>query len=197
MEKTKKNYKGLPPNALSSKKFKILREFFIKFLREYRYISEKIFGKIYRNFEFYAEYGVQRQSPKGFSLIEVMVAILILGGTFISIMHSFPLSISFIKSAENATIASYLAQDKIEEVYSLSYDNIPVGTIEPKVRLSSDPASYLYFYQRRTDVNYIDGNLNNSGSNFGMKKINVFIYYTNGFSKKENVYHLSTIISEK
>ena len=56
------NVKGLSPNALSSKKFQIFRKFFQKVLREYGYISEKVFEKIYKNLKFYAEYGIRRQT---------------------------------------------------------------------------------------------------------------------------------------
>ena len=53
---------GLSPNTLSSRKFQIFRKFFQKVLREYGYISEKVFNKIYKNLEFYTEYGIRRQT---------------------------------------------------------------------------------------------------------------------------------------
>lgn len=136
-------------------------------------------------------------NQQGFSLIEIMVAILILTVTFISLMYSFPFGLSITKGAENATIASYLAQDKIEELHSLGYDNIGVGTIEIKHQLSADPSSYLYSFQRKTVVDYVDGDLQTSVSDLGLKRISATIYYINAVSKTEKSYNMTTLISQR
>ncbi|MEA3464131.1 MAG: prepilin-type N-terminal cleavage/methylation domain-containing protein [Patescibacteria group bacterium] len=134
---------------------------------------------------------------QGLSLIEIMVALTILTIAFIGLMQAFPYGLSINKATEDITVASYLAQDKIEELHSLGYDNIATGTPETKHRLSDDQANYLYFYQRQTEVNYVDGNLSNSILDTGMKKISVTVYYTNALSKTEKSYNITTLISER
>lgn len=132
----------------------------------------------------------------GMALLEVMVAFSILMLTFISLMQSFPVSMMINKTSENATKASYLVQEKLEELNSLGYENISIGTIEAKHRLSDDASNYLYYFQRQTIVSYVDGNLAASVSDTGLKKITITIYYTNAMSKTEKNYSTVTLISQ-
>jgi len=137
---------------------------------------------------------IKQQS--GLSLIEIMVALAILVVAFIGLVQSFPFGLSITKTAEGVTMASYLAQGKIEELLSLGYDNIETGTIEAKHRLSDDETNYLYFYQRQTEVSYVDGDLVESVEDVGMKKISVTVYYTSALSKTEKSYNISTLLSQ-
>lgn len=134
-------------------------------------------------------------SDNGMTLLEIMVSFAILSLTFISLMRSFPLGLAIDKTSENSTKASYLAQDKLEELNSLGYDNIAAGAIEAKHRLSDNPADYLYYFQRQTEVAYVDGNLAPSASDVGLKKISVTVYFTNALSKTEKNYSTYTLIS--
>lgn len=136
-------------------------------------------------------------NKKGFSLIEVMVAFSILALAFVSLVQSFPFGASINKEAENVTEASYLTQEKIEELTSLAYEDINVGTIEERHRLSDDQDNYLYNYQRETEVDYVDGDLNQSETDEGMKKISVTIYYINSISKTEKSYNITTLKSDR
>lgn len=133
---------------------------------------------------------------KGMSLIEVMVSFSILILVFVALAQTFPMAMAINKTSENATKASYLAQAKLEELNSLGYNNLSIGTIEAKHRLSNDAASYLYYFQRQTAVNYLDGNLQASASDTGLKKISVTIYYTDASSKAEKNYNTTTLISQ-
>lgn len=133
----------------------------------------------------------------GFSLIETMVAILILSTVFVSLMYVFPFGISINKGAKNATNAAYLAQEKIESLVSQGYDNLLTGVVEDKHRLSSDPNNFLYQYQRHTVINYVDGNLQTSATDLGMKKITTNLYYTDAISKQEKTYSIITILSQQ
>jgi len=133
----------------------------------------------------------------GLSLIEIMVSLMILTVAFLGLIQAFPFSQAINKTAENATKASYLAQDKIEQLQSLGYSGIVVGTIEAKQRLSADPSSYLYYFQRQTEVSYVDGDLQTAVSDTGMKKISTTIYYTNSISKTEKSYNITTLVSKR
>lgn len=139
----------------------------------------------------------KNKNLNGFALIEIMVAISILSLTFISLMYAFPFGTSVNKRANSATIASHLSQKKIEELRSLGYDNISEGTIEDKIRLSSDPSNYLYHFQRETIVYYVDNSLQVSISDIGMKLISVTVYYIDAASKTEKSYNISTLISQR
>lgn len=132
----------------------------------------------------------------GFSMIEIMVAFSILVMAFISVVQSFPFGLTIGKDSESATTASYLAQEKLEEITSLGYSNIPVGEIETKHRLSADASDFKYNFQRQTIVSYVDGNLNNSINDLGMKKIITTIFYEGAVSRAEENYTASTLISE-
>lgn len=135
------------------------------------------------------------KNKNGFSIVEIAVAFSILVMAFIALLASFPFSLSVNKTAGNSTLSSYFAQEKIEELNSLSYDNISVGTIEVKHRLSGDPANYLYNFQRQTVGTYVDGQTAEIGADQGMKKISITVYYINSFSKKEDAYNITTLIS--
>jgi len=132
----------------------------------------------------------------GFTLIEIMVSFLIFALAFIGLAYAFPQGLMINKTAENSTKASYLAQSQLEYLNSLDYDGIATGTIEVKHRLSDDQSSYLYFFQRQTDVQNIDSNLAVSTTDTGLKKITVTVYYTNASSKAENTYVTTTLISQ-
>lgn len=134
--------------------------------------------------------------PTGMSLLEIMVSLSILMVTFITLMQSFPLALTINKTSENATKASYLAQEKLEELNSLGYGNVAVGAIEAKHRLSDIPTDYLYYFQRQTTVNYVNGDLQDSALDTGLKKISVIVYYTNALSKIEKNYPTVTLISQ-
>lgn len=132
----------------------------------------------------------------GFSLIEIMVAIMILGVAFIGLIGAFPYALSIITEAKNRTQAAYLAQEKIEELYQYNYDTIATGTIEIKNHVGA-AGSHTYPYQRETTVTLIDRNLADAVTDQGLKKISVTIYYINAFSKTERSYNISTVISRR
>lgn len=132
----------------------------------------------------------------GLSLLEIIVALTIIFVAFLGLMQAFPFSLTINKTAENATKAAFLAQEKIEQLRSLGYQGIDVGTVEEKHRLSETSSDYLYYFQRETTISYVDGNLDDSLSDLGIKKISTNVYYTNSLSKNEKVYNLTTLINE-
>ena len=127
----------------------------------------------------------------GFSLIELMVAIVIIGTTFLGLIQAFPYALAVIKGAENKTKAAYIAQSEIEELYYTGYSNIATGTIEAKHTVASD----LGIFQRQTEVTAVDGDLNPATTDLGMKMIDVTVYYANGVTKSEKSLQVSTIMS--
>ena len=135
-------------------------------------------------------------NSKGLSLLEMIVALAIIFVAFLGLMQSFPFSLTVTKTAENMSKSAFLAQAKIEQLRSLNYSDINTGTIETKHRLGNTPDDYLYFFQRETTVDYVDGDLANYITNQGIKKISTNVYYTNSLSKDERIYNLTTLINQ-
>jgi type II secretory pathway pseudopilin PulG len=126
-----------------------------------------------------------------------MVSILIISIAFAGLMQAFPLGLSINRESENATLAAFLAQTKLEELFSADYDDIAAGTIEAKHSLSSDPNDYLSGYQRQTVVSLVDGDLNSSAADVGLKKAIVTVFYQDAIFKKEKSYFITSLISKK
>jgi prepilin-type N-terminal cleavage/methylation domain-containing protein len=136
-------------------------------------------------------------NKKGMSLVEIMVAFSILSVAFMAISYSFPFGLTINKSAESSTIASFLAQDKVEEIISLGYDNTNVGNIEVRHKLSDNEDDYRFVYEREANISYVDSDLNYSLNDVGLKKISVTVYYINSISKQADSYNITTLISRR
>ena len=133
---------------------------------------------------------------KGFSLLEIIIALSILAVAFFGLIKAFPMGMSMNSASRDKTVASYLAQDKIEKLYAQGYDDIATGTIETKQRISENSGSHLYNYKRRTEVDYIDGTLTATSGDSGMKRITTTVYYSAGVDKTERSFRANTIISK-
>lgn len=138
-----------------------------------------------------------RNSQRGLSIIEALLAVAVLMIGVLVAINIFPPALKISKNAEQETIAANLAQAKIEEMFSLGYDNISIGTIEAKHRLAASEANPFYFYQRQTTVTYVDSNLNVSGSATGLKKITVTMYWITPHLGVEKNLPVSVLISQK
>ena len=137
------------------------------------------------------------RSRHGLTMIEVMVSMMIISIAFAGLMQSFPLGLAINKESENSSFAYYLAQEKLEALYSLDYDGIATGVIETKGRVSPDPNDYRHSFMRQTSVSYVDSDLNDSLSDTGLKKITVTVYYPDALAKNEKSYNITTLISKK
>ena len=63
----------------------------------------------------------------GFSLLEVMVAVVILSFGLLAIMHLFPVGLRAGKISQDVTTATFLAQQRIELLKSIKYKDIEIG----------------------------------------------------------------------
>ncbi len=144
------------------------------------------------NFNFYKI----KKFQKGLSLIESMVAITILVVGILGIVQAFPYGLKIDKDASSLTIANNLAQEKIEEQISLGYDNISVGEIEAKHRLSDESDEPYYNFWRETNVQYVDGDLNPSSTDTGLKEITTTVYWVRNLDNKEENTKVISLISK-
>ncbi len=139
----------------------------------------------------------ESNNNQGFSLIETMVAMLILTIGILAIAKIFPLATQISKGNERVTVAVNLAQAKIEEITALDYNELEIGTIEPKSRLAEDSENPFYQYQRQTEVVYVDEDINPTGDNSGLKKITVTVFWTSPLVFTEKNLEISTLISQQ
>ena len=71
---------------------------------------------------------MSKKTSKGFSLLEVMVAVVVLAFGLLAIMHLFPIGLKASKISQDTTVASFLAQSKIEELRNTGWSQIAGGT---------------------------------------------------------------------
>jgi Tfp pilus assembly protein PilV len=140
---------------------------------------------------------MSKLNNKGITIIEAIVTITVLLMGILVLVRLFPIALQIGRSAEQATIATNLAQAKIEEVFSTDYYNISVGTIETRQRMSSDISNPFYWYEREAIVEYVDGNLNTSVVDLGIKKIIVNTYWKSALLSLDKNVQLTLLISEK
>ncbi|MFA6918593.1 MAG: type II secretion system protein [Patescibacteria group bacterium] len=139
------------------------------------------------------------KNQKGISLIEAIVCISLVTLIIITIVKLFPIALKLGSDASRVTIATNLAQAKIEECFYNDYDNLPVSAtpLETKHRLASDPANPFYAYQRATTVEYVDSNLNHSDAETEIKKVNTTVYWQSPILNGEKKVELKILISKK
>ena len=104
-----------------------------------------------------------------------MISITLLAVGILGVIQAFPRGMSAEKDIELITIAEQLAQAKLEQLVAVNYDEIPAGTLENGVRVSSNASSPLYNFLRTTIITLVDSNLADSDTDIGLKKIIVSI----------------------
>jgi Tfp pilus assembly protein PilV len=137
------------------------------------------------------------RNNQGISLIEAVVCISLVILIIITIVKLFPIAWKIGNDASRVTIATNLAQAKIEESFYNDYENLAIGEIEAKHRLSSDPVNPFYAYQRQTIVEYVDSNLDHSDIETEIKKISTTVYWQSPILKNEKKVELKILISKK
>jgi len=137
------------------------------------------------------------KNRQGISLIEALICISLVVIIIVGVVKLFPLAFKLSSDASRVTIATNLAQSKIEECFYNDYDSLTVGELEAKHRLSSDINNPFYAYQRQTTVEYVDSDLNHSDTETGIKKIATIVYWQSPILKSEKKVELRILISKK
>lgn len=113
-----------------------------------------------------AEHGTKRQSVSGMSLVEVVVAAAVIAMVFGGLMVAFQLMISLIGVAKAETGALALANERIEYIRSLPYDDVgTVGGI-PDGPIAQNTTRILngVTYNERVLISYVDAPEDGSGA---------------------------------
>ena len=137
----------------------------------------------------------KQNRKNGFTLLEALIAVVILAVGIISLAKIFPLALQTSRFSQQNTIAANLSQQKMEEIFSLGYQNIDIGNIEIRHHLDDNPQSQFYGYEREAFSEYVDENLANSAIDTGIKKITVNVYWENPLLDQEKKYQTIALIS--
>ncbi len=134
---------------------------------------------------------------KGFTLIELIIAIFILALGITAVFAIFPLGIQIVGFSKMSTIATYLGGAKIEEIISKPYNEI---FSESKQTLDSPFSAY----SGETEVSCVDPDLQEVACNYDlandpnpMKKIEVTVSWKSSLGIVERSIELLTLISKK
>ncbi len=137
------------------------------------------------------------KNKKGFSLIEIIISVFVLSVGILGLVAAFPRGSKIQKQVESQAIANNIAQEKMEELLSLMYEEIPLGIIEDSARISSDPLDGFYKFKRTTQISLIDQNMLTSQSDIGLKKITIKVEWGSVFDGPDSNATISTIISKR
>lgn len=133
----------------------------------------------------------------GFSLTEIIVAFGILSLGLVTLAGTFPFALKINKESENQSSASYIAQEKLEELISMPYSEIATGTIETRSQITGDRSSDFYYFTRETVVNFVDIDFNSTTTDLGLKKITINTYYINSIGRNEKKISSFMLISRR
>ena len=97
-----------------------------------------------------ASFGTVDSDSKGFTLIEVLIAIVLLGVGLLGMASLAGSLINYNRFAHSVTIGTTLAQDKIEELRNTRYDGIVEGTVvESSIDATGNAGGT---YNRKTEI---------------------------------------------
>lgn len=141
-----------------------------------------------------------RGRDKGFTLIEIIIAIAILAIGIVAVLQAFPSGLHLAKVSQMTTVASHLAQAGLEEALAKSYQSVSVSTTTEDYGEIANFSSY----KRITVINCVSPIDLSAGScdydlvndPYPMKKIEVTVYWRSPFVTEKNV-SLISLISKK
>ena len=116
-------------------------------------------------------YKLQAPHRPAFTLMEAMVALAIFGAFTSLMIVSFPVTLRIIGSGNQMTVAANLMQAKVEQLRSVAYADLGIGTYESNVRADADPASPYYNFTHTVTADYMDDSLNVAASDTGLKRV--------------------------
>ena len=128
----------------------------------------------------------------GFTFLEVIIAISVLIIGIIAVLQVFPLALNIEKFNQMETQAVFLAQEKIEEKISGTYQNIQITT-----EIEDSLPSPFERFSRETKIVYVDSDLGDAILDLGLKKIEVTVRWQSPLKLREKSVNLITLIAEK
>ena len=103
------------------------------------------------NIKLYMRNNIKRQS--GFTLIEVMIALVILAAGILALATMQIVSIRTNAFSSEMTYATMLAQSRLEQIRNMPYSDITPGTVTDTVPASASTKGMSYTVQTEVDDN--------------------------------------------
>lgn len=133
-----------------------------------------------------------KNSSQGFTLVEVLVALAVIGIGLVVILQVFPSGFSIEKNSQLETQATLCAQEKIEFLLSKSFSELSIGTV-----IESSLPNPFERFSRTTKISFIDSNLQESGSATTFKKIETTVSWKSPLKIGSKEVKLITLFAEK
>ncbi len=116
----------------------------------------------------------------GFTLLEICVAIMVLGYAMLIVARLFASVTMSSKTSEFGTLANNYARAKMEDIINREYDTLPVGSWTPDpwgLEVSQTLAQNgILIFTRQVTITYmqkVSGVLSPSASDLGLKRVEV------------------------
>lgn len=135
---------------------------------------------------------ISKKKLFGFTFIEVMVSLFVLISGIALFLQVFPLGWSAERSSQMKTQAIFLAQQKMEDLLTLSYQDVPLGTATEPVL--TDPFG---LFSRSTVVSYLNSDLEESAVDVGLKRIKVEVSWQAALDLSGKKVQLITLLTDK
>jgi prepilin-type N-terminal cleavage/methylation domain-containing protein len=121
----------------------------------------------------------KRHRECGLTLIEVVVALLVMTIGALAVARLIPQSVAVTSQARRQTLAMQAAQAKMEQILTLPYESV---ASENMAYVSNDPHSEYRLIQRRVQVRYVrpDDGWKNIGADKGMKQVEITAQWREG-----------------
>jgi len=129
---------------------------------------------------------------KGFTILETMVAVLILTIGIIAVLQVFPLCINIQKSNEMENQAIFLAQEKMEQEIFKTYESIQVGTT-----LESPMSSPYERFSRETKITYLNSDLEEVELGMALKKIEITVQWNSPLKLAQGSISIVNLATER
>jgi len=128
----------------------------------------------------------------GFTLIEILLTIAFLFTSLLAVLQVFPTAFGLERINQMRSQAVLLAQAKIEAINSQGYQTVAVGEV-----FESALASPFELFSRRTKITYVDGNLQTSASDVGLKKIEITVAWQSALPLVPKDFKLIGLVAAK
>lgn len=124
---------------------------------------------------------MKKVNKRGFSILEVLVSLAVLGIAIVFLGSTLPFGITATQKITASTQAVFLAQAKIEELASLPYDELIVDEVDEQSleNINSD----FEKFSRETKIDYLDQDLNTVEEDGGLKKVEVIVSWRDPIKK--------------
>lgn len=133
---------------------------------------------------------------KGFTLIEVLIAIFLLTTGIVGVMVMFPLAVQTVKSSQMSSQASQLATARMEEMVSKTYTDPALDPTTTTEEYGEIPD--FAFHKRTTKVVCADpDDLSDAQCDTDLKKIEVAVFWESRLGIGEQSVKVSSLIAKK